>query len=120
MSRLEKGIALHLDFIAQGAEGHFFESLAYWSRNPHQRTLRDEWYRWLHESYAANVQLVRPDCSPAQCRDRSYQLLTLTLGAWITLSTSRPELLRKQAAGLKRTLLEAMKAIVLEGADAAS
>ncbi|MCP3985754.1 MAG: hypothetical protein GY723_15325 [bacterium] len=108
---------MHLGFIMQGAGGYFFESLAYWARNPEQRALRDEWYQWLHRSYAAIVQRVRPDCSPAACRGKSYQLLTLTLGAWITLSTSQPNLFRKQAAGLKETLLEAARAIVLADAD---
>ncbi|MCP4040101.1 MAG: TetR/AcrR family transcriptional regulator [bacterium] len=118
MTQIEKSIALHLGFIAQGADGYYFESLAYWARNPEQRALRDEWYGWLHRSYAAIVQRARPDCSPAACKDKSYQLLTLTLGAWITLSASRPNLLRKQAAGLKRALLEAVSNIVLEGGGA--
>lgn len=118
MAQLEESIALHLGFIMQGADGYFFESLAYWARHPEQRALRDEWYRWLHRSYAAIIQRARPDCSPAACSARSYQLLTLTLGAWITLSASRPPLLRKQAAGLKQTLLDAVRAIVLEGGDA--
>ncbi|MCP3986030.1 MAG: TetR/AcrR family transcriptional regulator [bacterium] len=119
-AQLEESIALHLGFIMQGADGYFFESLAYWARNPEQRALRDEWYQWLHRSYAAIVQQARPDCSPAACRGKSYQLLTLTLGAWITLSTSRPNLLRKQAAGLKETLLEAARAIVLDDANTTS
>ena len=120
VAQLEESIALHLGFIMQGADGYFFESLAYWARNPQQRALRDEWYQWLHRSYAAIVQRARPDCSPAACRGKSYQLLTLTLGAWITLSASRPNLLRKQAAGLKQILLEAARAIVLEDADTTS
>ncbi|MCP4004380.1 MAG: TetR/AcrR family transcriptional regulator [bacterium] len=120
VTQLEESIALHLGFILQGADGYFFESLAYWARNPQQRVLRDEWYQWLHRSYAAIVQRARPDCSPADCKGKSYQLLTLTLGAWITLSNSRPNLLRKQAAGLKQTLLEAARAIVLGDTQAAS
>jgi len=114
IAQLQKSIAVHLDFIMQGADGYFFESLAYWARNPQQRALRDEWYQWLHQSYATNVRRARPDCSLGACRAKSYQVLTLTLGAWITLSTSRPNLLRKQADGLKQTLLEAVRAIVLE------
>ncbi len=120
LAQLEDSIALHLGFIMQGADGYFFESLAYWARNPEQRALRDEWYQWLHRSYAAIVRRARPDCSAVVCREKSYQLLTLTLGAWITLSPSRPSLLRKQPPGLKQVLLKAATAIVLENADANS
>ncbi|MCP5071497.1 MAG: TetR/AcrR family transcriptional regulator [bacterium] len=120
IAQLEESIALHLDFIMQGADGYFFESLAYWARNPQQRALRDEWYQWLHQSYAAIIRRARPDCSPAACQAKAYQVLTLTLGSWITLSTSRPNLLHGQQARLKQTLLEAASAIVSEAGNAGS
>ncbi len=118
--QLERSIALHLDFIMQGADGYFFESLAYWARNPHERTLRDDWYQWLHQSYTDIIQRARPECSPAECQAKSYQVLTLTLGAWITSSRSRPDLLDEQTTTMKQTLLDAVKTIVSATNDTTS
>jgi hypothetical protein len=88
------------------------EVFAFWARNEPAGAARRDFHAWLVGHYADSIQALRPDLSPEQSREVAVQVLTLTLGAWLTLGRSRPHLLDGSAARVKEVLLRAIDALV--------
>ncbi len=110
--RLLRLVQAHLDYIAQHDDAYTFESFAHIARSAAARHNRDTWYAWLVDHYQALVLLIRPAADPAQARAIAFQILTLTLGAWITFGRSRPKLLGRAATEAREALLHGVEALV--------
>jgi AcrR family transcriptional regulator len=110
--RLTRMIHTHLDAIVSFSDSTMLEVFAFWSRNEEAGAARRTFHAWLIGHYADSIQALRPELSPYQCREVALQVLTLTLGAWLTLGRSRPHLLDRSAARVKEALLRAVDALV--------
>ncbi len=110
--RLTRMIHTHLDAIVSFSDSTMLEVFAFWSRNEEAGAARRTFHVWLIGHYADSIQALRPELSPYQCREVALQVLTLTLGAWLTLGRSRPHLLDRSAARVKAALLQGVDALV--------
>lgn len=82
--QLAECIRWHLEFMEDVDAILWFESTAYWLRNPEGRKVRDAWYGWLTGRYAVLIGAARPDLPPREQRRRAFALWTLVLGGWVT------------------------------------
>ena len=105
-------IETHLDHIERTDEAYTFESFAHLARHRASRNDRDAWYRWLTEHYAALLLQIRPTLAKAEARAIALQILTLTLGAWITLGRTRPELIGASGATVRAALIAGVESLV--------
>ena len=103
---------VHLSHILQASDVVTFEEFAYLVRNEADRQIRDEWYAFLLEHYTALLQQIAPQANRDACESRGFQILTLCLGAWMTLGRSRPCLTDRQPHTLKEELLGMIREIV--------
>jgi AcrR family transcriptional regulator len=110
--RLARMVHTHLDSIVSFDDSTMLEVFAFWARNQQAGAARRAFHGWLIGHYADSIQALRPELSAEECREVALQVLTLTLGAWLTLGRSRPHLLDRSAARVKKTLLRAVDAIV--------
>lgn len=103
--RLARMVNAHLKHVATHSEALSFEVYAYWARDVEARKPAHEWFAWLAAHYGELILTIRPTLARAECADRALQVITLCLGAWVTLSPSRP-LLTERAAGKVRQSLQ--------------
>ena len=102
----------HLEQIARSDDAYIFESFAHFARNEASRRKRDAWYGWLVEHYVALLQQIRTELSAAQARTLAVQVLTLVLGAWITLGRARPKLIGRSTAEVREALLSGVEVLI--------
>jgi len=112
--RLLRLIDSHLENIARSSDAFSFEAFAFLARNAASRRRRDDWYAWLTEHYAALVADIA-GVDSAEARRRAFQIVTLCLGAWLTLGKSRPDLVGRSAKVVKDALLDAVDRLLAPG-----
>jgi len=110
--RLLRLLEAHLEHIARSDDAFIFESFAHCARHAASRRRRDAWYGWLVEHYVALLEQIRPELSAAQARTLAVQVLTLVLGAWLTLGRARPKLLGRSPAEVRAALLSGVEALI--------
>ena len=110
--RLLRLLEAHLDHIARSDDAYIFESFAHFARNEASRRKRDAWYGWLVDHYVALLQQIRTELSAEQARTLAVQVLTLVLGAWITLGRSRPKLIGRSTAEVREALLSGVEVLI--------
>ena len=110
--RLLRLLEAHLEQIARSDDAYIFESFAHFARNAASRRQRDAWYDWLVDHYVALLQQIRTELSAAQARTLAVQVLTLVLGAWMTLGRARPKLLGRSTAEVRAALLSGVEALI--------
>jgi len=96
----------HLDHIIEGSDSLAFESLAFLSRRPDLRAERDNWLQWLASHYAAAIKRLRSELSEEECDLRGFEIITVTMGAWMSAGHSHPKLTSSSAKQLKARLLK--------------
>lgn len=111
-AQLLRLIEVHLDHIVQTDDAFTFESYAHLARSPAIRADRDAWYRWLADHYVALLQQIRPALASDAARGIALQILSLMLGAWITLGRSRPDLVGKKTADVREALIAGVETLV--------
>ena len=104
--------ALHYDRVLEERDVYFFEAAAFWGRNPEFMQIRDDWYQSLDQHYAKLVSKIHPNWPKARCAATSFQIITLVLGSWVTMGSSRPVQHQRSAVSLKRMLLEGIKRLI--------
>lgn len=109
--KLDGLIDAHLEHIAHTSDAYAFETFAHAARTPGARAKRDDWYLWLTGHYAALLRQLDPGLTAEAADARACQLLTLILGAWVTLGRSHPPLLGG-APAMRAALLEAIDRLV--------
>lgn len=113
--RLARMVDAHFERVVTHSEALTFEVYAHWARDADARKGAHEWFEWLGAHYAELIHAVRPKLAPADCRERALQIITLCLGAWMTLSRSRPLLTERAVSVVRRSLQRGVDALV--GAD---
>jgi AcrR family transcriptional regulator len=111
-AQLLESAAMHFDRIIDEQDVYFYEAAGYWSRSPEFRSIRDEWYGELHSYYARLVGSLHPDWSEPRRLAAGYQILTMVLGGWITLGSSRPLLKEQGGEELKAMLLDGIAKLI--------
>lgn len=59
----------------------------------------------LERHYVGLIEQIHPEWDRQQCTDGSLQVLTLILGGWVTMGSSRPVYRRRSRTSLKSMLL---------------
>lgn len=88
--RLMALCALHLDYVVAESDRVALESFAYHLGNPGLLSRQSHWYHWIVGHYAALLGAFRPELDDHARQDRALAILTLCVGAWITIGRSRP------------------------------
>ena len=111
-AQLLESASLHYDRILEVEDVYFFEAAAFWGRNPDFRELRDAWYSSLERHYAGLIERIHPEWDKQLCTAAALQVLTLILGGWVTMGSSRPVHRRRSRASLKSMLLLGIERVV--------
>ena len=111
-AQLLESASLHYDRMLEVEDVYFFEAAAFWGRNPEFRGVRDEWYQSLESHYVRLIKRINPDWDKQRCIEASYQVLTLILGGWVTMGSSRLFYKRRSRASLKSMLLRGIERLI--------
>jgi AcrR family transcriptional regulator len=111
-AQLLESATLHYDRILEVEDAYYFEAAAFWGRNPDYRKVRDAWYQSLERHYVTLIEQVNPGWDKQQCVEVSYQVLTLILGGWVTMGSSRLFYKRRSRASLKSMLLRGIERLI--------
>ena len=111
-AQLLESASLHYDRILEVEDVYFFEAAAFWGRNPEFRNLRDAWYQSLEQHYFALIEGIHPEWDKQQITTAALAVLTLILGGWVTMGSSRPVLRRRSQTSLKSMLLCGIERVI--------
>ena len=109
---LIESAALHYDRMLEVEDVYFFEAAAFWGRNPEFCALRDAWYQSLERHYVGLIRQIHPAWGRPRCVAVSVQVLTLVLGGWVTLGSSRPLYRNRSRASIRSMLLQGIEELV--------
>ncbi len=104
--------ALHYDRILEVEDASYFETLSLWARTPKYRKIRNQWYHRVNGYYTDLIQAIHPEWDEERCTVTAFQLMTLVLGGWISLGSSRPLHPRRGRKALKAMLLEGVERLI--------
>lgn len=82
--KLERCIGWHLEYMESVDTVFWLEASAYALRAKPERRTRNEWHRWLTSQYAVLIAQMQPWVGVRERERKSFAILTLTLGGWIT------------------------------------
>lgn len=105
-------VTTHYDWIGDTDDIYYFESAAFWGRNPGFRNMREDWYQQMAANYRDLVKEVHPEWSHRQCDNVSFQILTLVLGGWLTIGNTRPTHQSRSAKSLKAALRDGIESLI--------
>lgn len=111
-TKLLEVAATHLDWIMSIEDIYYFESAAFWGRNPGYRSLRENWYQGITRKYRDLISEIHPTWSHRECESSSFQVLTLILGSWTTLGATRPILGHRKPKTLKAMTLAGINQLI--------
>ncbi len=111
-AQLLESASLHYNRVLEVEDAYFFEAAAFWGRNPEFRAVRDAWYQSLDRHYADLISKIHPDWDKPRCTAASFQVLTLILGGWVTMGSSRPLQQRRSRTSLKAMLLRGIERLI--------
>jgi len=109
---LLESASLHYDRMLEVEDVYFFEAAAFWGRNPEFSDMRDEWYRALERHYEGLIKRIHPAWGKPRCSAASIQVLTLILGGWVTLGSSRPLYRKRSRKSIRSTLLQGIERLI--------
>ncbi|QJQ32183.1 TetR/AcrR family transcriptional regulator [Sphingomonas lacunae] len=81
---------LHLDYVVSESDRVALQSFAHYVDNAELLARQSGWYHWITDHYAALLGAIRPELDGTTCRGRALAILTMSIGAWITIGRSRP------------------------------
>lgn len=111
-TQLLESASLHYDRILEAEDVYFFEAAAFWGHNPQLGEMRDAWYRSLERHYVGLIEQIHPEWDRQQCIAASLQVLTLILGGWVTMGSSRPVYRTRSRTSLKSMLLRGIERLI--------
>ena len=88
-ARLLRLCSLHLGYVARESDRVALQSFAHYLYNPEQLSRQGSWYQWITGHYAALLGAIRRDLDEATRQGRALAILTICIGAWITVGQSR-------------------------------
>ena len=110
--QLLESASLHYDQMLEVEDVYFFEAAAFWGHKPEFRDLRDAWYQALDRYYVGLIERIHPEWDKQQCAAASFQVLTLILGGWVTMGSSRPVQKRRSRTSLRSMLLQGIERLI--------
>ena len=105
LNQLLEIVGTHYDWMIRTEDVYYFESAAFWGRNPQLRAFRESWYRNLTRYYRDLLAKIHPTWGPEELSETAFQLITLVLGGWSTLGTTRSVYRSLSKKNLKTKLL---------------
>lgn len=109
---LMKLCRLHLGYVTSESDKVALKSFAHYLYNPDLLARQSAWYQWIVGHYANLLALMRPELDRATCNARALAILTLCIGAWVTMGRSRPELSASEDGTPDDALLAAIAHLV--------
>jgi AcrR family transcriptional regulator len=88
--RLVKLCTLHLSYAMRESDRVALQSFAHYLYNPDLLSRQSSWYHWITGHYAALLGAIRPELDETARQARALAILTMSIGAWITVGKSRP------------------------------
>lgn len=88
--RLLKLCNVHLDYAMRESDRLTLQSFAHYLYNPDLLARQSSWYHWIAGHYAALLGAIRPELDEQTRQARALAILSLSIGAWVTVGRSRP------------------------------
>lgn len=110
--RLMKLCALHLGYAMRESDRVALQSFAHYLYNPDLLARQSSWYHWIAGHYAALLGAIRPDLDQVTRQARALAILTMCIGAWVTLGRSRPAWPALPGDQAKAALLKAIENLI--------
>ena len=105
-------VATHLAWISEIEDLYYFESSAFWARNYKYRDFRESWYQFLDREYRDLLAQIHPDWARADYEATSFQIMTLTLGSWTTIGSTRPLQKRRSQKSLVKMVVIGVEKLI--------
>ena len=112
LSRVLGIASLHYERILSVEDVAYFEIASAWSRDPVYREVRNEWYKRTARYYFELIREIQPEWDEERCNAAVFQIITLVLGGWATMGSSRALYPRKGRNALKAMLLEGIERLI--------
>lgn len=112
LSRLLSIASLHYERMLNVEDVAYFEIASAWARDPNYRDFRNEWYKRTARYYFELVREIHPDWEQERCHAAVFQIVTLVLGGWATMGSSRALYQRKGRNALKAMLLDGIERLI--------
>ena len=110
--RLMKLCTLHLNYAMTESDRVALQSFAHYVFNPDLLSRQSSWHHWIAGHYAALLGAIRPDLDEATRHGRALAILTISIGAWITVGRSRPAWTTAPGADAKAALRAAIAHLI--------
>lgn len=111
-SKLIRIASLHYDRALEVEDAAFFEAASAWSRSKQYQSVSNGWNNRLGSNYLQLIQELHPDWDRERCSATVFQIITLVLGSWATMGSSRPLFPRRSRKALKAILLEGVERLI--------
>lgn len=111
-SKLIRIASLHSERILKVEDVAYFEIASAWARNPDYRKLRNHWYKSLSSYYLELVKAIHPDWDVERCTATAFQIITLVLGGWSTMGSSRAVYPRRKREALHAMMIEGIERLI--------
>lgn len=110
--RLVKLCEQHLDYAMTESDRVALQSFAHYLYKPDLLARQSSWYHWIAGHYATLLAAIRPDLDEGERNGRALAMLTMCIGAWITLGRSRSEWPMTPKGGADKALLKAIEHLI--------
>jgi len=110
--RLLKLCELHLGYVVRESDRVALGSFAHYLYNPALLDRQSGWYHWIAGHYAALLGAIRPELDAETRHGRALAILTMSIGAWITIGRSRPAWPDLPGDGARAALLAAIASLI--------
>ena len=110
--RLVKLCTLHLGYATSESDRVALQSFAHYLYNSDLLSRQSTWYHWIAGHYADLLAALRPDLDENTQQGRALAILTMSIGAWITVGRSRPKWPNVPDKALKAELLAAIEHLI--------
>lgn len=110
--RLMKLCTLHLSYAMSESDRVTLQSFAHYLYNPDLLSRQSSWYHWIAGHYSGLMAAIRPDLDEKTREARALAILTMSIGAWITVGKSRPSWPTLPGDDAKTALVEAITLLI--------
>ena len=110
--RLIRLCELHLGYVRGESDRVALGSFAHYLYNPELLARQSNWYHWIAGHYAALLAAIRPELDEETRHGRALAILTMCIGAWVTVGRSRPDWPTLPDARASDALLETIRCLI--------
>ena len=110
--RLMKLCTLHVTYTLTESDRVALQSFAHYLYNPDLLSRQSSWYHWIAGHYAALLGAIRPELDETTRQARALAILSMSIGAWITVGKSRPAWPGLADQDAKTALLDAIENLI--------